>query len=113
MLDALDALHPHLPAIVVVDAQAVALNAASLKSQPEITATLRAAGFDPGTNPGRWIGRGEVSVDIMVAPSQSGRTSTKARSARLEGHENSAARPTAGIEPALVDHASHTLRAGL
>lgn len=131
LLDALDALNPHLPAIVIVGAQAVylhtgagdfvdspmttdgdvAFNAASLKRQPEITAALIAAGFDPGTHPGRWIGRGEVPVDIMVAPFQSGRTSTQARSARLEGHENSAARPTPGIEPALVDHASHTLRA--
>lgn len=130
LLDALDALQPHLTAVIVVGAQAVylhtgagdfvdppmttdgdvALNAASLKSHPEITAALRAAGFGPGTHPGRWRGRGEVPVDIMVAPWQSGRSSTKARSVRLEGHDNSVARPTAGIEPALVDHSPHRLR---
>lgn len=129
LLDALDALQAHRLAIIIVGAQAVylhtgagdfvdppmttdgdvALNVASLKTRPEITAALAAAAFVPGPSPGRWIGRGEVPVDIMVTPSQSGRASANARSARLKGHENSAARPTAGIEPALVDHAVHTL----
>ena len=131
LLDALDALDGHLPTIIIVGAQAVylhtgvgdfveppmttdgdlALNAESLKTSPEITAAMAGAGFNQGANPGRWTGRGEVAVDIMVAPFQSGRVAKNARSARLVGHENWAARPTAGLEPALVDNSPHTLRA--
>jgi hypothetical protein len=129
LLDALDALRTHLPSVIVVGAQAVylhtgsgdlidapmttdgdlALDVASLETEPEITAMMRAAAFAEGPNPGSWKGRGDVAVDIMVAPSQSGRTSAKARSARLDGHEKWTARVTPGLEPALVDHSSHTL----
>lgn len=131
LLDALGALGGHLPTIIVVGAQAVylhtgdgdfveppmttdgdlVLNAESLKTSPEITAAMAAAGFNKGTNPGRWTGRGEVAVDIMVAPFQSGRAAKDARSARLVGHEKWSARPTAGLEPALVDNGPHTLHA--
>ncbi|MGW6032246.1 hypothetical protein ACWFOS_01200 [Gordonia terrae] len=131
LLNALVALSPHLSAIIVVGAQAVylhtgtgdfvdppmttdgdvALDTKSLGSTPEIASALATAGFAQGTQPGRWIGEGEVPVDIMVAPSQSGRTSKTARSARIEGHQNRIARPTAGLEPALVDSTLHTLRA--
>jgi hypothetical protein len=48
-------------------------------------------------------------VDIMVVPSQSGRTKKAARAARLPGHAESAARITPGLEPAPIDHAPHTL----
>lgn len=116
LLDALDALYPHLPTIIIVGAQAVylhtgagdlvgppmttdgdlALNVNSLQCNPEITAAMTAADFRPGRNPGRWTGRGDVAVDIMVAPFQSGRTARDARSARLVGHEKWAARTTAG-----------------
>ncbi|MFZ0904355.1 MAG: hypothetical protein WAN71_10910, partial [Mycobacterium sp.] len=71
LLDALDALDGHLPTIIVVGAQAVylhtgagdfveppmttdgdlALNAESLKTSPEITAAMAAAGFKQGANP--------------------------------------------------------------
>lgn len=131
LLDALDALDGHLPMIIVVGAQAVylhtgagdfveppmtndgdlALNAESLKTSPEITTAMAAAGFNQGANPGRWTGRGEVAVDTMVAPFQSGHTAKDARSARLVGHGKWAARPTAGLEPALVDNGPHTLQA--
>lgn len=130
LLDALDALDGHLSTIIVVGAQAVylhtgagdfveppmttdgdlALNAESLKTSPEITAAMAAAGFNQGANPGRWTGRGEVAVDIMVAP-LSGRTAKDARSARLMGRGKWSARPTAGLEPALVDNGPHTLHA--
>lgn len=131
LLDALNALDGHLSTIIVVGAQAVylhtgagdfveppmttdgdlALNAESLKTSPEITAAMTAAGFNQGANPGRWTGRGEVAVDIMVAPFQSGRTAKDARSARLVGHGKWSAGPTAGLEPALVDNGPHTLHA--
>jgi hypothetical protein len=131
LLDALQALNDHLPAIIVVGAQAVylhtgssdfvepamttdgdlALDVASLGPEPEITAALKAAEFEPGTNPGSWLGKGAVVVDIMVVPSQSGRTKRNARAARLPGHANTAARITPGLEPALIDHTPRTLTA--
>jgi hypothetical protein len=131
LLDALEALRDHLPAIILVGAQAVylhtgsgdfvepqmttdadlALDATRLGAEPEITAALAKAKFKPGSNPGRWCGKGDVAVDIMVVPSQSGRTSGKARAARLPGHAASAARITPGLEPALLDHAPRTLTA--
>lgn len=129
LLDALDALREHLPSIIVVGAQAVylhtgsgdfvdapmttdgdlALNVASLATEPEITAAMRRAEFTEGANPGSWKGRGEVAVDIMVVPSQSGRTGLRARAAHLEGHEKWAARITPGLEAALVDHTNRAL----
>ncbi len=131
LLDALRALNDHLPAIIVVGAQAVylhtgsgdfvepvmttdgdlALDVASLGSEPEISAVLKSANFKPGTNPGSWLGKGGVVVDIMVVPSQSGRVKKNARAARLPGHANTAARITPGLEPALVDHAPRKLTA--
>ncbi|MGB3287479.1 hypothetical protein [Mycolicibacter algericus] len=131
MLDALQALDEHLPSIIVVGAQAIylhtdtgdyieppmttdadlALDVGLLGSEPEITGALRNAGFRPGKNPGSWLGTGNVAVDIMVVPSQSGRTSKTARAARLHGHADTAARITPGLEPALVDHAPHALTA--
>jgi hypothetical protein len=132
LLDALNALGDHLPAIILVGAQAVylhtgpgdlvvppmttdgdlALDVSLLGPEPEITGALEAADFTTGKNPGSWIGRGGIAVDIMVVPSQSGRTKKAARGARLQSHGNNAARITPGLEPALVDHALHTL-AGL
>lgn len=131
LLDALQALHDHLPAIIVVGAQAVylhtgsgdfveqpmttdadlALNVASLGEQPEITTALTDAEFKPGLNPGSWLGAGEVAVDIMVIPSQAGRDKKGARAARLPGHGEWAARITPGLEPVIVDHASKMLMA--
>jgi hypothetical protein len=121
LLEALQALDRHLPAIIVVGAQAVythtgagdfaeipmttdgdlALNVVHLGVEPEITAALKDALFVAGKNPGSWTGKGGVAVDIMVVPSQSGRTKAKARAARLAGHAANAARITPGLERAL------------
>lgn len=129
LLTALQALEDHLPAIIVVGAQAVylytgagdfveppmttdgdlALNVALLGKEPEITAALIDADLRPGPNPGSWLGAGKVAVDIMVTPSQSGRAKKSARTARLPGHGEWAARITPGLEPAVVDHASQML----
>jgi hypothetical protein len=131
LLDALQALEDHLPAIIVVGAQAIylhtgasdvaeppmttdgdlALNVASLGEEPEITNALTDADFVRGANPGSWLGAGEVAVDIMVIPSQSGRDKKGARAARLPGHGEWAARITPGLEPAVVDHGSRMLTA--
>lgn len=133
LLDALQALNAHLPAIIVVGAQAVylrtgfgdfaeppmttdgdlALDVTLLGAEPEITEALGAAEFELGRNPGSWIGKGGVAVDIMVVPSQSGRTKRNARGARLPGHANTAARITPGFgASAGRSRAPHTYRAG-
>ena len=125
LLDALAALESHLPSLVLVGAQAVylhtgdtdlnvplfttdadlALNAENLDENPEIGAVMRAAGFLPGPNPGRWVDGREVAVDLMVVPHQAGTTKASARAARLAPHEKQTARIARGLEPALVDHA--------
>ena len=131
LLDALSALEDHLSAIILVGAQAVYLHTGSgdfveppmttdadlvldvtqLGSEPAIEAVLDNAKFRQGAHPGRWLGKGDVAVDIMVVPSQSGRQKARARAARLPGHAASVARITPGLEPALVDHAPRTLTA--
>lgn len=131
LLDALEALDSHLPNIILVGAQAVylhtgagdltqppmttdadlALDTSALADEPEIASTLMHAGFNPGRNPGSWLGRGEIAVDIMVVPWQSGTTKKDARAGRIPPHSKNTARITAGLEPALVDYASHPLTA--
>ncbi|RSM87074.1 hypothetical protein DMH04_12265 [Kibdelosporangium aridum] len=131
LLDALEALNSHLPNIILVGAQAVylhtgagdlaqppmttdadlALDTSALAHEPEIAGTLMNAGFSPGKNPGSWLGRGQVAVDIMVVPWQSGTMKKDARAGRIPPHAKNTARITAGLEPALVDCAAHRLTA--
>ncbi len=129
LLDALQALAPHLDALVLVGAQAVylhtgdadlivvptttdadlALFPAKLLDEPLLEVALRAAGFELAANPGAWRGRLGVAVDLMVPEALSGGSSR--RSARLPIHGNRAARRTAGLEPALVDNEIHEIAA--
>jgi hypothetical protein len=123
LLDALGALEVHLDNLILVGAQAVyyhagdtrlsvapmttdadlALDVQGLSDEPEISRALRTAGFAVGDNPGHWIGRGDVAVDLMVVPHQSGTAGKNSRSARIDPHERATARITPGLEPALVD----------
>ncbi len=127
LLDVLQALDPHLDALVLVGAQAVylhtgdadlivvptttdtdlALFPAKLLDEPLLEDALRAAGFALGANPGAWRGRFDVAVDLMVPEALSGGRSR--RSARLPIHGSRAARRTTGIEAALVDNAIHEI----
>lgn len=129
LLDALQALGPHLDAVVLVGAQAVylhtgdadlnvvptttdadlALFPAKLLDEPLLEDALRSAGFELGTNPGAWRGRFGVAVDLMVPEALSGGSSR--RSARLPMHGNRAARRTTGLEPALVDNEAREIAA--
>lgn len=131
LLDALEALDSHLSNVILVGAQAVylhtgagtlaqppmttdadlALDTCALADEPEIASTLMKAGFRAGTNPGSWLGKGDIAVDIMVVPWQSGTTKRDARAGRIPPHARNTARITAGLEPALVDHATHRLAA--
>lgn len=130
LLDALDALGVHRDAVVLVGAQAVYLHAgdgdlvtaptttdADLALAPDglagrlpaVEEAMCAAGFVPGAQPGIWLGRGHVAVDLLVPAAVSG---PGRRGARLPPpHGRNAARKTLGLEPALVDNQPHVIRA--
>ncbi|WP_202918749.1 hypothetical protein [Saccharothrix deserti] len=129
LLDALDALGPHRDAAVLVGAQAVylhsgdadlstaptttdadlALSPDRLADEPLIAAAMGGAGFVPGGQPGTWLGRGLVAVDLMVPEALSGAGGR--RGARLPGHGNRVARRTSGLEAAIVDNDVHLISA--
>jgi len=131
LLDALAALGRHRRNVILVGAQAVyhhtgdgdlrvpvmttdgdlALDTHGLADDPEIAQALRSAGFSAGTNPGRWVGRGDVALDLMVIPAQANTSKPGARAARIPPHEPATARVTPGLEPALVDHQPLTITA--
>lgn len=134
LLDAIGALAGQSHSLILVGAQAIylrvgqvdidiniaptttdadlALDADLLTPIPNLSAALHTAGFSTGAQPGTWTNREGISVDLMVCPHQSGRTSPAARDARLGEHghpEARTARITPGLEPALVDHDQMTL----
>jgi hypothetical protein len=131
LLDALEALRDHLEHVILVGAQAVylhtgsgslstpamttdadvALDIAGLGRSPEISGLLRGAGFRPGTNPGHWLGAGDVAVDVMVVPHQGNPPRPDSRAARIPPHSKESARIAPGLEAALVDRAPRTITA--
>lgn len=122
LLDALEALRPHLDALVLVGAQAVylhtgegdlavapyttdadlAIDPDALSPQPEIEESMSAAGFVLGEQPGIWLAVGGVEIDLLVPEAVGG---GGRRGARLGPHGNRAARKARGLEAALVDNA--------
>lgn len=136
LLDALGALAPHAPALVLAGAQAVylhtrdgnlavapyttdgelAVDPAGLAATPEIEAAMKGAGFALSTEPGIWVAcavvNGEpvtIPVDLIVPEgfaAPGGR-----RGARLGPHGNKAARRAVGFEAALVDKTPMTITA--
>jgi hypothetical protein len=131
LLDALAALGRHRRNVILVGAQAVyhhtgdgdlrvavmttdgdlVLDTRGLADDPEIAHALRSAGFAAGPNPGRWVGHGDVAVDLMVIPAQANTSRRDARAARIPPHERATARVTPGLEPALADHQPLTITA--
>lgn len=123
LLDTLQALEPHLDALVLVGAQAVylhtgetgfavaptttdadlAIDATLLSDNPNIVNALIEAGFILAVNPGTWRASNGVAVDLMVPEAQMANAGGR-RGARLGVHGNNAARRTAGLEPALIDN---------
>lgn len=124
LLDALDALGVHRKSVILVGAQAIylhvgrgdlavapmttdadlALRVDWVAEEPELYGVMNAAGFVAGAQPGTWLGRGDVCVDLLVAPHQGGRSSKAARAAMLDRHRKGVARIARGLEPALIDH---------
>lgn len=130
LLDALKALERHRSSVILIGAQAVyvwsgegnftvavmttdadlALDADHLEPDPEVAATLRDHGFHlkERGNPGQWVGRGDIALDLMVSEHHAGRGR---RSASLPPHEGNVARRGRGLAPALVDHEIKTISA--
>ena len=132
LLDALTALQPHVDAFVLIGAQAVflrtggrlpgyqpfttdadlALDPSRLADLPLLADAMQAEGFEYSGEPGIWnrhMLRPGFSEDIIVpvdliVPAHVAASAGR-RGARLPGdHGRTAARKSAGVEGALVDH---------
>ncbi len=126
LLDALDALEPHLDAIVLVGAQADYLHTADtelavaeyttdadlavapgdLADSPRIGDALTASGFTPRVHPGGWLSPDGIYLDVMVPDALAG---PGTRGARLGAHGKRAARRAKGLEATLVDRERRTV----
>jgi len=125
LLDALEALRAQRGAVVLIGAQAIylhtgsvdvalaeatkdsdlALDVRALSDHPQIEKAMEEAGFvlNPNGQPGAWLSRLGVPVDVMIPAAQAG--PRKGRGIRVPPHSNRAARRTIGLEAAVVDHA--------
>ena len=132
LLDALTALRPHIDAFVLIGAQAVylrtagrlpgyqpfttdadlALDPSRLATLPLLADAMLAEGFEYSGEPGIWNRRmlrpgfsGDIIVPVdLIVPEHVASTAGR-RGARLPGdHGRTAARKSAGVEGALVDH---------
>ena len=121
LLDGLEALSPHLEALIVVGAQAVyehtgpadlavaelttdadvAIAPERLAEAPELVQLLLSRGFDHPGDPGKWMTADGGQFDLLVPEALAG---VGRRGARLAGHGKHAARRAKGLEGALVDH---------
>ncbi len=132
LLDALEALAPHGPAVIVAGAQAVylhtgatdigiapyttdgdlALDPTLLGDEPELNAAMRAAHFQPDLRePGVWLAITTVDGETLTIPvdlivPEGAASGGGRRGARLGPHGNRAARRAVGLEAALVDHST-------
>ena len=141
LLDALEALAPHAPALVIAGAQAIYLRVGdgdlavapyttdgditvdprSLAPDPTIEAAMTAAGFAPmlqGGNlePGIWVAKAlindrEVLIPVDLIVPEGFAPPGGRRGARLGPHGNKAARRAIGLEAALVDNGPITVSA--
>jgi hypothetical protein len=134
LLDALEALADHRDALVLVGAQAVYLHTGNapvalaeatkdsdlaidpriLDDEPLLDRVMRSAGFHLDVarpQPGSWISRSGIPVDLMVPEALAGPGKRGRRGARIPPHDNTATRRTPGLEAAVVDHAPMTVEA--
>lgn len=128
LLTALEALRPHLKAIVIVGAQAIYLHTgeadlavapftidadllldpAAVPDDPLLADSLRIAGFRQGDDPGRWTDPSGIPVDLMVPEAVAG---PGRRGADLGVHGRRIARRARGLEACMVDRADATIEA--
>lgn len=141
LLDALEALAPHAPALVIAGAQAVYMRVGdgdlavapyttdaditvdpqSLAPDPTIEAVMTAAGFAPllqggSIEPGIWVAKAVINGREMLIPvdlivPEGFAPPGGRRGARLGPHGNKAARRAIGLEAALVDNGPMTVSA--
>lgn len=132
LLDALEALGGHRRSIILVGAQAIYLHAGEatfgmapyttdadlaidprvLQKTPPIESAMIRAGFRHGVQPGIWLSKDDIQVDLLVPEAVGG---SGRRGARLEGHSKRSARKVEGLEGALVENevvSIGSLRAG-
>lgn len=128
LLDALEALADHRDALVLVGAQAVYLHTGDapvalaeatkdsdlaidprvLADDPLVERAMEKAGFSRELNrpqPGAWLSRAGIPVDLMVPEALAGPMKSGRRGARIPPHHNAATRRTSGLEAAVVDNA--------
>jgi hypothetical protein len=128
LLDALDALEPHINAVILVGAQAIylhtgesdfavspyttdadiALDPRNLADEPKLDQLMGQAGFVLSDQPGIWRGKDSIPVDLLVPEILGGKGR---RGARLKGHSNRAARKVKSLEVTLVDKEVQTITA--
>jgi hypothetical protein len=127
LLDALEALHDHRDSVIVVGAQAIYLRTSSapvalaeatkdsdlaldprvLTGDPLIEDAMASAGFVrnlESSQPGSWINREGIPVDLMVPELLAGDGKKAARGARIPPHDKNAMRRARGLEAAVVDN---------
>jgi hypothetical protein len=126
LLDAAEALAPHMDSVVLVGAQAIyvhtgaadivvaefttdadfSIEPALLSDEPLLGERLGACGFTQRDHPGSWRTPAGVYVDIMVPEALAGRGT---RSADLGAHGRRVARRALGLEGARVDREVRTI----
>jgi hypothetical protein len=122
LLDGLEALGPHREAVILVGAQAIylhtgdaefalpaftrdgdlVLDRGALAGHPLIDTVLKDAGFVLSGQPGTWLDRDGVPLDLLVPEAIAGAGGR--RSVQLDPHDRKAARRVIGLEGALVDN---------
>lgn len=127
LLDALEALAPHLDAVVLVGAQAIYCHTGDadlavaayttdadlgispdVADQPLLADLLASKGFTPRDQPGGWRSADGIYLDLMLPDGLAG---PGRRGARLGAHGKHAARRAKGLERVLVDRARTTISA--
>lgn len=124
LLDAAEALVEHRDSLVLVGAQAVylrtgglqvalaeatkdsdvALDPRTVADEPLLDEAMRQAGFHRSDQPGSWLNREGIPVDLMVPEALAGGGGRDARGARIPPHSKHTARRARGLEACLVDN---------
>lgn len=127
LLDALDALSEHRDAVIVIGAQAIylhtgnalvtlaeatkdsdlALDPRRLDDDPLLEEAMTRAGFHLNTysgQPGAWMNRAGIPVDLMVPEDLAGTGTKNTRGGRIPPHDKSATRRARGLEAAVIDN---------
>jgi hypothetical protein len=132
LLDALEALVEQRDALILIGAQAIYLHTGDapvalaettkdsdlavdprvLSDAPLLDEAMKSAGFHRDLQhpqPGGWLSRSGIPVDLMVPEALAGRVGS--RGARIPPHRRHATRRASGLEAAVVDHSSMTVAA--